>query len=131
MHFLVPSGYVKNLQASKVNSTSIEISWDQEECLERNGLPRNYVVFITNIQNMNIDDIKIIPINNRVYTANNLQPGMSYTFHVALNNSVGTGPYESVVQSTGNIKGKYYIIHYLYALLIVVIVCILSVVESL
>ena len=74
--FLVPSGNIENLRANRVNSTSINISWDREQCLERNGLPQNYAVFITDKQNMRIDDIKIILINNRVYRANKLQPGM-------------------------------------------------------
>ena len=79
------------------------------------------------MRNMRIDDIKMTLIKNRVYRANNLQPGMSYSFHVALNNSVGIGPYENVTQSTGNITGNYFIFPYLYALLVIMIVCILIV----
>ena len=70
-------------------STSVMVTWDAIECIERNGFISGYVVEFQE------QDGDMIPgeVVGQNFTASKLTPATRYTFRVAGINSNGTGPF--------------------------------------
>ena len=82
---IVPTGAPHNVTSS-TTSRSVTVSWDDIECLERNGEITGYTVVFQQ-QGRNVTE--------RNFTASGLTPHTNYTFRVAGVNSNGTGPFSA------------------------------------
>ena len=72
-----------------VNSTANNLTWNEVNCSQRNGLITGYTVMISNSSinyNFNSTERYIIILNDLVF-------GSVYNISVAAVNSVGRGPY--------------------------------------
>ena len=86
--FIVPSGWPNSLQVSLVNSTANNLTWNEVNCSQRNGLITGYTVMISNSSityNLNSTERYII-VNDLVF-------GTVYNISVAAVNSIGRGPF--------------------------------------
>ena len=104
-----PSCCVPVAKKLSVNLTSITITWDRENCLDRNGNTTNYIIYYKKVTSQTAATIASISYNRmiRMYTANGLFPNTSYSFNIALENEVGIGQQnQSKVIITKSPKGK-------------------------
>ena len=86
--YLVPSGWPISLQVFAANSTANNLTWNEVNCSQRNGLITGYTVMISNSSityNLNSTERYII-LNDLVF-------GTVYNISVAAVNSVGRGPF--------------------------------------
>ena len=96
-HFFskAPTGAPRNATYT-VTSTSINLSWRQIDCIERNGVITNYTVVFQE------QGGAVIPgevnVMDRTFTASRLTPHTNYIFRVAGVNSNGKGPYSNGIQ---------------------------------
>lgn len=77
--------------------TSITITWDEVQCIERNSDITEYVIIFNEINDTS---------NARQFTASQLFPSTSYTFQIAAMSSDGIGPFESINASTSPPEGN-------------------------
>lgn len=89
---IVPSGAPRNLQVSAVTENSIQITWDEIECLEQNGLSIAYRIRLNGGDSFERQDTQ--------FTLINLSPQTAYTIEVSGFNAAGTGPPISIVGQT-------------------------------
>ena len=85
---IVPSAWPNSFQVSLVNSTTNNLTWNEVNCSQRNGLITGYTVMISNSSityNLNSTERYII-LNDLVF-------GTVYNISVAAVNSVGRGPF--------------------------------------
>ena len=85
---IAPSGWPNSLQVLFVNSPANNLTWNEVNCSQRNGLITGYTVIISNssiIYNLNSTERYII-LNDLVF-------GTVYNISVAAVNSVGRGPF--------------------------------------
>ena len=104
--FAAPSAPPCSIMILSVTSRSINISWTQIRCIERNGPITNYTVEFQEVGGALIPGVVV----NRTFTASGLTPYTNYTFRVAGVNDNGTGPFTNVtsIQSEeGNHKKEY------------------------
>lgn len=110
-----PRGTPSNVSARVLSSTSMLITWDEVECLQRNGIITNY-----NVQyepnNYSALPMTMITVNNFLMVTN-LIPRTNYTFQVAAENTNGTGPNETVRYGTDLVESKQSLTIYVIALL--------------
>ena len=74
---------------------SVNVSWNEIECIERNGMISNYTVEFLPLGGSVIPGV--LMVDERRFTVSGLTPFTNYTFRVAGVNSVGTGPLSDVV----------------------------------
>ena len=86
--YLAPTASPLNV-TSITTSTSVMVTWDTIECIERNGIIIGYVV---EFQEQGGDRIPAEAVGQN-FTASGLNPATQYTFQVAGINSNGTGPF--------------------------------------
>ena len=89
---IVPNGWPKSLQVSLVNSTANNVTWNEVNCSQRNGLITGYTVVISNSSiayNLNSTQRYII--------LNDLEFGTVYNISVAAINTVGRGPFSDPI----------------------------------
>ena len=87
---IVPSGWPILFQVSAVNSTANNLTWNEVNCSQRNGLITGYTVMISNSSiayNFNSTERYII-LNDLVF-------GTVYNISIAAVNSVGRGPFSN------------------------------------
>ena len=77
-----------------MTSRSINVSWNEIECIERNGMITNYTVEFSSLGGSVIPGV--LMVNERRFTASGLTPFTNYTFRVAGINSNGTRPFSNV-----------------------------------
>ena len=92
--FVVPTGSPQNIVFS-VTTRSTSVSWNEIECIERNGMITNYTVEFSSLGGSVIPDV--LMVNERRFTASGLTPFTNYTFQVAGVNSIGTGPFSDLI----------------------------------
>ena len=85
-----------NIQSSTVTSTMVEISWDSLLSEDENGIVRNYLINVTEIQTGNMFQTTS-PDESAVL--DNLHPAYEYTFRIAAY-TIGSGPYSTVFTIT-------------------------------
>ena len=73
-----------------VGLTTFTATWAEEQCSIRNGLVTNYVIVYGEANTTTIGSSES---NIRNFTAKHLFPSTTYVIKVALNNTVGVGPY--------------------------------------
>ena len=86
--FKAPSGAPVSVSLTTVNSTANNLTWNEVNCSQRNGLIIGYTVMISNSSityNLNSTERYII-LNDLVF-------GTVYNISVAGVNSVGRGPF--------------------------------------
>ena len=93
--FIVPTGSPQNI-AFFVTSRSVSVSWNEIECIERNGMITNYTVEFSSLGGSVIPGVLMVDERPR-FTANGLTPFTNYTFRVAGINSIGTGPFSDLI----------------------------------
>ena len=72
-----------------MTSRNVSVSWNEIECIERNGMITNYTVEFSSLGGSVIPGV--LMVNERRFTANGLTPFTNYTFRTAGVNSNGTG----------------------------------------
>ena len=77
-----------------VTARSVNVSWNEIECIERNGMITNYTVVFSSSGGSVISGV--LMVNERRFTASELTPFTNYTFQVAGINGNGTGPLSNV-----------------------------------
>ena len=77
-----------------MTSKSVSVSWNDIECIERNGMITNYTVEFSSLEGSVIPGV--LMVDERRFTASGLTPFTNYTFQVAGINSNGTGPFSNV-----------------------------------
>ena len=97
-----PTGVPRRVSPSST-STSIMVTWDTIDCIERNGVITSY-----SVEFLYDDGTRTFRITDQVmgqsFTASGLTPNTSYTFRVAGVNANGTGPFtENITINTINI----------------------------
>ena len=81
-----------SINTPSTTSRSVNVSWSQIRCIERNGPITNYTVEIKEVGGALIPDVVV----NRTFTASGLTPYTNYTFRVAGVNDNGTGPFSNL-----------------------------------
>ena len=87
---IVPTGSPQGITPS-VTSRSVSVSWNEIECIERNGMITNYTVEFSSLGGSGV-----LMVNERRFNASGLTPFTNYTFRVAGINSNGVGPFSGV-----------------------------------
>ena len=85
-----PTGPPLNVDATPVNSTSVTMSWNPPAAENQNGVITGYVINLTTVGSEGISQNSSSSDN---ITIGSLHPFTTYTFTVAAQTSVGTGPY--------------------------------------
>ena len=96
VHFvfaLDPTGSPEEITPS-VTSRSVNVSWNEIECIERNGMITNYTVEFSSLGGSVIPGV--LMVNERRFIASGLTPFTNYTFRVAGINTYGVGPFSNV-----------------------------------
>ena len=107
IHFIVPTGPPQNVSFSQ-SSTSVTVSWDAIECLERNGEITGYTVVFQKQGGARVPgEVNVI---ERTFTASGLTPHTNYTFRVAGVNSNGTGSFSANLIILTNEEGTNFIV---------------------
>uniref|UniRef100_A0A1X7TQ11 Protein-tyrosine-phosphatase n=1 Tax=Amphimedon queenslandica TaxID=400682 RepID=A0A1X7TQ11_AMPQE len=89
----VPSGWPSSIQVLPVNSTANNLTWNEVNCSERNGLITGYTVIISNSSiTYNLTSTE------RYIILNDLVFGSEYNISVAAVNSVGRGPFSDPIE---------------------------------
>lgn len=83
-----------------LNSTSINIIWDEVDCLNQNGIINKYLVLYHIFET---EENTTLEANQTGITVNRLLPRTNYTVQVAPVNSNGTGPVSDEVIHTTKI----------------------------
>ena len=90
MFFLEPSGPPNNANATSENSTSIMIIWEPLSREYQNGIIIGYTINLTKVGS---EDISQHNSSRENITIGSLSPFTTYSFTVAAQTRVGTGPY--------------------------------------
>ena len=81
-----------------MTARSVNVSWNEIECIERNGMITNYTVEFLSLGGSVIPGV--LMMNERRFTANGLTPFTNYTFRVAGVNSINRGPFSDLTIRT-------------------------------
>ena len=90
-----PTGAPRDVVPS-MTSRSINVTWGEIECIERNGMITGYTVVFQEQGGANVTG----NIVNRTFSAGGLTPGMNYTFQIAGVNDAGTGVFSNFTITT-------------------------------
>ena len=85
---IAPTGAPQGLSVQSVMATSVVLTWNEMDCLQRNGDITGYMIQYVRDSQL-ITDLS----STRTYTVQELIPFTEYSFSVAAVNSVGTGPF--------------------------------------
>ena len=77
-----------------MTARNVSVSWNEIECIERNGMITNYTVEFSSLGGSVIPGV--LMVDERRFTASGLTPFTNYTFRVAGINSNGTGPFSDI-----------------------------------
>ena len=77
-----------------MTARSVSVSWNEIECIERNGMITNYTVEFSSLGGSVIPGVLMV---ERRFTASGLTPFTNYTFRVAGVNSIGAGPFSDLI----------------------------------
>ena len=85
-----------------MTSRSVSLSWNEIECIERNGMITNYMVEFSTLGRSVIPGVQVV-MNERRFIASGFVPFTNYTFRVAGVNSNGVGAFSNVttIQTSG------------------------------
>ena len=78
-----------------MTARSVSVSWNEIECIERNGMITNYTVEFSSLEGSVIPGV--LMVDERRFTASGLTPFSNSTFRVAGVNSIGTGPFSDLI----------------------------------
>ena len=93
MQISVPSGWPLLIQILPVNSTANNLTWNEVNCSEHNGLITGYTVMISNSSiTYNLTSTE------RYIILNDLVFGTEYNISVAAVNFVGRGPFSDPIE---------------------------------
>ena len=90
-----PAGFPENLHSTMSTATTITLTWDKLNCVDRNGVITGYIVqngttaFDTSL------NVTGTSVSDRTFTASGLVPLTTYMFRITAVNSDGVGPYSS------------------------------------
>ena len=91
--YLAPAGSPQGITPS-VSARSVSVSWNEIECIERNGMITNYTVEFSSLGGSVVPGM--LMVDERRFTASGLSPFTNYTFRIAGVNSNGTGPFSNI-----------------------------------
>ena len=92
---LAPSSAPQGLSVLNVMATSVVLTWNELDCLQRNGDITGYMIRYDRDSRLISDSSSTI-----AYTVEELIPFTEYSFSVAAVNSVGTGPFSEQTATT-------------------------------
>ena len=93
-----------------MTARSVNISWNEIECIERNGMITNYTVEFSSLGGSVVPGV--LMVNERRFTASGLTPFTNYTFQVAGVNSYGIGPFSNIIIETAEDSMFDFTMHY-------------------
>ena len=100
---VAPSAEPQRVTGMSVNSETISLSWDQPPFDQQNGLIRQYLVNVTELDT----GISFLQMStNTEFTAYSLHPYYSYRFTIAAV-TVGVGPYSIPITVQTDEDGKF------------------------
>ena len=85
-----PTGPPLDVDATPVNSTSVTIFWNPPAPENQNGVITGYVI---NLKIVGSEEVTQYSSSSENITIGSLHPFTTYSFTVAAQTSVGTGPY--------------------------------------
>ncbi|XP_022097109.1 insulin-like growth factor 1 receptor [Acanthaster planci] len=88
-----------NLQESDVTSDSIRFTWDEVPCEELNS-PLSYYNYKTELRNQATGELVSSDLRYQVKRATQLTPCTTYSFKVAVRNTIGIGSYSNATEVT-------------------------------
>ena len=100
--FVAPTRAPGGVTASAI-STSVRVSWNAIECIERNGVISTYIVEFEDLSGAAVRG----EVRDQTFTASGLTPHTTYSFRVAGNNSIGLGPFSKSMNIATDQDGKY------------------------
>ena len=77
-----------------MTARSVNVSWNEIECIERNGMITNYTVEFSSLGGSVVPGV--LMVNERRFTASGLTLFSNYTFRVAGVNNNGIGPFSNI-----------------------------------
>ena len=101
--YIEPGCCVPRPTTTSVGLTTFTATWAEEQCRIRNGLVTNYVIEYGETNTASAVGSSVYNIRN--FTAKHLFPSTTYVIKVALNNTVGVGPYAIHNITTSTPKG--------------------------
>ena len=75
---------------------SVSLSWNEIECIERNGMITNYMVEFSEMGGSIIPGVQVV-MNERRFIASGFIPFTNYTFRVAGINNIGVGAFSDAI----------------------------------
>ncbi len=81
---------------TSTTTTSVNVSWDAIDCIERNGVITDYAVVLQEQGGARIPG----EVVDQTFSAEHLRPFTTYLFRVAGVNSIGTGPFITITIHT-------------------------------
>ncbi|XP_072040595.1 receptor-type tyrosine-protein phosphatase delta-like [Amphiura filiformis] len=101
-----PNGTPTDVKVKSVNSDSITFDWDQPSCGQRHGEIISYTYTLTDSSNQ---VLQTGSTEDDAITFTGLESSAQYSFMVAADTSVGTGPYSELLQQDTQacIDGRY------------------------
>ena len=90
---LGPAGFPENLHSTLSTATTITLTWDEINCVDRNGVVTGYMVQYGITTFNTLLNVTGTSASDRTFTASGLVPLTTYMFRIAAVNSDGVGPY--------------------------------------
>ena len=88
--YIAPSSAPQGFTVQTVTSTSVVLTWNELDCLQRNGDITGYTIrYVGDSQNIT----ESFSDTTRTYTVQGLVPFTEYSFSVAAVNTIGAGPF--------------------------------------
>ena len=102
LHYTVPSGSPTNFALSVLSSTSVHLSWGLPPSEQRNGIIRQYIVYVE----LPVGEILSYTTSSSNYTIAGLRPFTTYFFSVAAI-TIGAGPATERIIAQTSTDGMY------------------------
>lgn len=100
---IAPTGFPPPPSVTAVTSTTLTLAWEPPPLEQINGIIRNYVVTITEIET---GRVFTVASNNTQVTVENLHPFYTYACRVAAE-TIGVGPYSNQILVQLDEEGKH------------------------
>lgn len=94
LNILAPTGPPKNISADSINSTSIEIDWEEPTPSTQNGIIVSYYIILTDLQSQQTKEYSRSGSHFDIVISS-LHPYYSYQYAIAAETVVGRGPLTS------------------------------------
>ncbi len=94
--FSAPTAPPRNLTGDSINSTSIEIVWEEPKLSAQNGIISSYHIILTDLQSQKTKEYSRLGSHFDLVISS-LHPYYNYQFSVAAGTVIGRGPLASFI----------------------------------